>query len=90
MIEVIFGFRADGSKAWDVEAVKAGLADHFPNFPEVQEQRMFENQILLAPRKDPEPSTKRNYSGAKSSGLPAKADLMESIKLTPCLRDVDR
>ena len=31
-----------------------------------------------------------NYSGAKSSGLPAKADWMESIRLTPCLRDVDR
>ena len=31
-----------------------------------------------------------NYSGAKSSGLAAKADWMESIRLTPCLRDVDR
>ncbi len=31
-----------------------------------------------------------NYSGAKSSGWPANADLMESIRLRPCLRVVER
>lgn len=58
VIEAILGFQADASKAWDVDAVRIGLADRFPDFPEVQEQRMFENQISLAPGKDPETSTK--------------------------------
>ena len=31
-----------------------------------------------------------NYSGAKSTGLPANADLMEFIRLRPCLRVVER
>ena len=31
-----------------------------------------------------------NYSGAKSTGLPANADLMASIRLRPCLRVVER
>jgi 6-phosphogluconolactonase len=31
-----------------------------------------------------------NYSGAKSTGWPANADLMDSIRLRPCLRVVER
>ena len=58
VIEAILGFQADASKAWDVEAVRLGLPTHFPVFPEVQEQRMFENQIWVAPGKEPESSTK--------------------------------
>jgi uncharacterized protein (TIGR04255 family) len=58
VIEAILGFQADASHAWDVDAVRSLLADRFPDFPEMQEQRMFENQILLAPGKDPEASTK--------------------------------
>lgn len=57
VIEAILGFQADASKAWDVEAVRSGLADHFPDFTGVQEQRMFENQILLGPGKAPETRT---------------------------------
>jgi uncharacterized protein (TIGR04255 family) len=58
VIEAILGFQADASKAWEVVTVRAGLDNRFPGFPEIQEQRMFENQISLAPGKDPETSTK--------------------------------
>lgn len=58
VIEAILGFQADASRAWDADAVRACLSDRFSTFPVVQEQRTFENQISVAPGKDPETSTK--------------------------------
>jgi len=57
VIEAILGCQADASQNWDAGIVRAGLAQHFPNFPEVQEQRQFESQVVIGPGRDPEAST---------------------------------
>lgn len=64
VIEAILGFQVDASKAWDAEVVREGLARFFPDFPQIQEQRLFESQFSLVPGKDPESSTKVHPIGA--------------------------
>jgi uncharacterized protein (TIGR04255 family) len=51
VIEAIFGIQADASKNWDAETVEPWLLQAFSDFPQIQEQRQFVNEISLAPGK---------------------------------------
>ncbi len=54
VIEAILGFQVDVSRPWDSQDVRAGLPEHFPDYPEIQEQRMLESQFSVVPGKPPE------------------------------------
>lgn len=54
VIEAILGFQVDVSRPWDGQDVRAGLVAHFPDYPEIQEQRMLESHLSVVPGKPPE------------------------------------